>query len=80
LALKLVFLGRLEDVAGAPERLVPHCPNLVAVLSGLDEALRRMIVDSRVRIAVNGALAGDSAALVLEDGDEIAFLPPVSGG
>ena len=32
----------------------------------------------RLRVAVNGAFASWSHALV--DGDEVAFIPPVSGG
>ena len=34
----------------------------------------------RIRLAVNGTLVSDRAAVVLGEGDELAFLPPVSGG
>lgn len=80
MALKLVFLGRLEDAAGAGERLVPHAPALAAVLAALEPDLAEALRAPRIRIAVNGVLARDAAALVLADGDELAFLPPVSGG
>jgi molybdopterin synthase sulfur carrier subunit len=40
----------------------------------LFEALR----SGRVRVAVNQELAGGDAPI--REGDEIAFLPPVSGG
>jgi molybdopterin synthase sulfur carrier subunit len=33
-----------------------------------------------VRLAVNGTVLSDKAALQAVDGDEIALLPPVSGG
>jgi molybdopterin converting factor small subunit len=33
-----------------------------------------------VRLALNGVLVADGAGLVLAAGDELAFLPPVSGG
>ena len=36
--------------------------------------------DPRVKLAVNGILLQDTDAPVLKEGDEIAFLPPVSGG
>lgn len=78
--LKLVFLGRLEDVAGAPERLVDPVPDLAALIAGLDRDLADAVQGPRVRIAINGALVTDRDAVALSAGDEIAFLPPVSGG
>jgi len=80
MALKLVFLGRLEGAAGAQEREVIHAPTLDRVLAGLETDLVAALADPRIKLAVNGALVGDRAALVLADGDELAFLPPVSGG
>lgn len=75
---RLVFLGKLADVAGMPERDVPSGP-LEQVLAGLEPALALALLDERVRVALNGELVGERA-LVLGDGDELAFLPPVSGG
>ncbi|MBB4857373.1 molybdopterin synthase sulfur carrier subunit [Novosphingobium chloroacetimidivorans] len=80
MALKLVFLGRLEDAAGAPELEVAAASSLGQVLAGLDPELAAALQGPRVKLAVNGALVQDSDALVLGDGDELAFLPPVSGG
>lgn len=76
---RLVFLGRLEDIAGAPEREVPGGP-LADVLAGLDPALAVALRGDRVRLALNGTLVADRAAVTLGEGDELAFLPPVSGG
>lgn len=80
MALKLVFLGRLEDAAGEAERAVLHVPSYDQVLAALETDLVAAISDPRVKLAVNGEIVTDRAALVLEDGDELAFLPPVSGG
>ncbi|HMO67156.1 MAG TPA: MoaD/ThiS family protein [Novosphingobium sp.] len=80
MALKLVFLGRLEDAAGEAERAVLHVSRYDQLLAGLETELVAALADPRVRLAVNGAIVADRAALVLEDGDELAFLPPVSGG
>ena len=78
--LKLVFLGRLEDVAGAPEREVETALSVDAVLAALDPGLAAALTADNVKLAVNGMLFNDRTAPVLKDGDELAFLPPVSGG
>ena len=80
MAVKLVFLGKLADLAGAPEKDVAgplDWPALVAALPGpLGEAVR----GETVKLAVNGTVLADKRALAAADGDEIALLPPVSGG
>ena len=76
---KLVFLGRLEDVAGMGELDVSPGP-LVSVLSALDPALAVQLLGERVRMALNGQLIAEGGGIMLADGDELAFLPPVSGG
>lgn len=76
---KLVFLGKLADLAGAAEREVAPGP-LADVLAALPTALAVALLDERVRIALNGDLIAHPEALVLQGGDELAFLPPVSGG
>lgn len=76
---KLVFLGRLEDLAGMPELMVEPGA-LAAVLAKLDPALAIELLGERVRMALNGRLIGEAGNVVLEPGDELAFLPPVSGG
>jgi molybdopterin synthase sulfur carrier subunit len=82
---KLVFLGRLEELAGRAFEEIDRPPaewdDLVEWLGhrySLDLSL--LVADDKVKVAVNGALIADKRDLVLEDGDEIAFLPPVSGG
>ncbi|WP_374527723.1 MoaD/ThiS family protein [Novosphingobium sp.] len=75
---KLVFLGRLADIAGRSELDVAP-GSLEAVLAALDPALALALLDERVRMALNGELIGERG-LVLAAGDELAFLPPVSGG
>lgn len=82
---KLVFLGRLEDIAGAPEiELAPlQGATLAQVMAGFPAELAVALGSPRIRIAVNGVLLGPDQALdslAIAEGDEIAFLPPVSGG
>jgi len=52
--IKLVFLGRLEDLAGAGERNVDAAPSVSAVLAALDPDLAAALRGDRVKIALNG--------------------------
>ena len=76
---RLVFLGRLADVAGAGEILAAAGP-LGEVIARLPADLAVALRAPRVRVAVNGAVLAPGAAPLLAEGDEVAFLPPVSGG
>jgi len=76
---RLVSLGRLEDVAGMDEIAVAAGP-LETVLAALDPELAVQLLGERVRMALNGQLIAEGGSIVLADGDELAFLPPVSGG
>jgi molybdopterin synthase sulfur carrier subunit len=75
---RLVFLGKLADLAGAGEIEVTPGP-LEAVLATLSPSLAVELLGERVRMALNGEITADRA-VVLGAGDELAFLPPVSGG
>jgi len=80
MAVRLVFLGKLADFAGAPEREMAaplDWPRLVEVLEGDFGA---WLAGDKVRVAVNGTVLADKAKLYANDGDEVALLPPVSGG
>lgn len=80
---QLLFFGRLGDLAGSSERTLglsePHAiHDLIGILAASDDLLGSALAEPRVRYAINGAIV-DGDALV-EDEDELAFLPPVSGG
>jgi molybdopterin synthase sulfur carrier subunit len=76
MAVKLVFLGKLADLAGAPEREV--APPLD--WAGLVEQLGDALTGAKVKVALNGTVLADRTALAARDNDEVALLPPVSGG
>ena len=80
MAVKLVFLGRLADLAGAPERGVAGPLDWPALVEALRGDLGEWVTGNKVKLALNGAVLADKAELRAEDGDEIALLPPVSGG
>jgi molybdopterin converting factor small subunit len=82
---QVLFLGRLEDVAGVSEMHMPlaRMTSLDVVMDRLPPVLVTALGDSRIRLAVNGELVGamrKAGALMISDADEVAFLPPVSGG
>lgn len=72
-------MGRLEDAAGTGEMAVAPGP-LEQILAGLAPALAVQLLGERVRMALNGQLLSDVGGVDLREGDELAFLPPVSGG
>jgi molybdopterin synthase sulfur carrier subunit len=79
---KVVLLGRLRDVAGWRERAIdPAPPTLDALRAWLteeDAALGEALAGRGVQAAVNKTLTRGDVAL--DPDDEIAFLPPMSGG
>ena len=77
---KLVFLGKLADLAAAPEKDVPGPLNWPSLLEALPGPLGGLVRGDKVKLAVNGTVLADKTALAAGDGDEVALLPPVSGG
>jgi molybdopterin synthase sulfur carrier subunit len=79
---RLVWLGRLADLAGRGDQELPLAAPLdwPGLLARLPETLAEELRGDRVRVARNGALLTEKALLVIAPDDEIAFLPPVSGG
>lgn len=78
--LAVVFLGKLADLAGAPSLQLTAPLDWAGLKAALPPTLTEALDDPRIRVAVNGALLADRAALQAGEGDEIALLPPVSGG
>ena len=83
--MKLVFLGRFRDIA-APHLSDLAWPREVNNLSALKDwlaktepALAQALAGARTQYAVNQIIVRDSGHPI-GDSDEIAFLPPMSGG
>jgi len=83
--MQLVFLGKFGELA--PKGLAsPTLPDDVRTLADLKDwiagqapVLGKAMALTTTRVAVNQALVHDLSRPV-RAGDEIAFLPPVSGG
>ena len=76
----LLFLGRLADLAGSGERVCAAPLDWTSLLDALGGELAEVVQDAKVRVALNGLIVADKTALTAAAGDEVALLPPVSGG
>jgi len=80
MAVRIVFLGKLTDLAGAGDKEVAGPLDWRGLLEALPGPLGEAAKGERVKLALNGALLADKTTLAAGDGDEVALLPPVSGG
>jgi len=80
MAVKLVFLGKLADLAGATELDAPGPLDWQGLLDALPGPLATAVAGDKVKLALGGKILADKFAVLANDGDEIALLPPVSGG
>lgn len=83
----VLYLGPLSDIAGRAQSAFSSSSgdldwsDLLAVLEDhVNREIAEAARDPRNKVAVNGVVQADREGLVLRDGDEIALLPPVSGG
>ena len=80
MAVKLVFLGKLADLAGAPEQDLAGPLDWTGLIAALPAPLAAAVQGEKVKLAVNATVLADKTMLAADDGDEVALLPPVSGG
>jgi len=80
----VLLFGRLKDVFGAASIPLPEGAGTAAELRNLlvseNPDLADMLRARTVRIAVNHNLIADEAGTRITPSDEIALLPPLSGG
>lgn len=80
MSVTLVFLGRFADLAGMPTRVVPAQLDWEGLLAIVGPELADQLRGERARIACAGQVLADKRTLSAQDGEEVALLPPVSGG
>lgn len=80
----ILLFGRLRDAFGVASIALPQGVSTPAALRSklaeLNPALAETIRSKSVRIAVNQRLVSDEASMRILESDEIALLPPLSGG
>jgi molybdopterin converting factor subunit 1 len=79
--LRVRLFGELRERAGWSERTVEgaHAPTPSQVWEAIAaDCGEQPVLPARIRVAVNQQFAEPTAPL--HDGDEVAFLPPISGG
>lgn len=81
---QILLFGRLKDAFGAASIPLPAGAATAAALrTKLAEAnpdLADMLRSRSIRIAVNQSLVADEPGTSISSSDEIALLPPLSGG
>ncbi|QKG69925.1 MoaD/ThiS family protein [Erythrobacter mangrovi] len=80
MSVRILFLGPLRDLADAPEMLVEAPLDWAGLLAVVGPAVAAQLGEARVNVACGGRVLADKTALAAQDGDEVALLPPVSGG
>ena len=80
----ILYFGRLEEAAGCARETVSPPANVATTeqlrqwLSARNPVLATALNDKAVRIVLNHEIVQGEAAIAA--GDEVAFIPPVSGG
>jgi molybdopterin synthase sulfur carrier subunit len=80
LPVRVVFLGALRDLAGDEAMNLPAPLDWPALLAAMPPAVTNQLANARVNVACAGRVLADKTTLEARDGDEVALLPPVSGG
>ncbi len=80
MAVSVLFLGPLRDMAGLDSQEMSAPLDWAGLLGAVNEQVAEQLQSERVNVACGGRVLSDKTQLRAEDGDEVALLPPVSGG
>ena len=80
MSVTVLFLGPLRDLAQAETVEVEAPLDRAGLLDAVAPAVREQLESQRVNVACAGRVLSDKTSLLAKDGEEVALLPPVSGG
>lgn len=80
MAVSILFLGPLRDLTGEETREVGAPLDWFRLLDEVGPQVADQLQQERVNVACGGKVLADKTLLDAQDGDEVALLPPVSGG
>ena len=80
MGVRILFLGPLQDLSGEAEREVDAPLDWAGLFEAVGPKVADQLKEERVNVACAGRVLADKTALLAQDGDEVALLPPVSGG
>ena len=78
MSVTVLYFASLRDAAGIGSEVLDRPASLTALYEILRARHGFALTPDKLRVAVDGAFSDWNAAV--SDGDEIAFIPPVSGG
>jgi molybdopterin synthase sulfur carrier subunit len=82
---QLLFMGRLQPLAGSANQELAvsgsiRLSQLVAQMAVADKDLGTALGEPSIRVAINAVIVPKGADPAVLPGDEVAFMPPFSGG
>ncbi len=80
MAVTILFLGPMRDLAGMESCEVQAPLDWAGLLKAVNGEVAEQLLNRRVNVACGGEVLADKTSLNAGDGDEVALLPPVSGG
>ncbi len=83
---KILFFGKLADIAGVTEMALPHISStysfedILTMICSDNVELESTLRDQSTKLCINQEILTVKEAVSIKQDDEIAFLPPFSGG
>lgn len=78
MTIKVLYFASFQEAAGTDSETIEMPVSLTALFESLKQKYQFKFQPAHIRVAVDGVFVGWQHEI--QDGSEIAFIPPVSGG